>query len=87
MSQADTSCVPVASENVKTRAAQAWTEVHRVAESLPKPMRSTLARFFPTDACEAPIRAAISELEVRMDVYFANILITSLMMSQISPNQ
>lgn len=62
MSQTDTSCLPVASENVKTCAAQAWTEVHRVAESLPKPMRSTLARFFPTDACAAPIRAAISEL-------------------------
>lgn len=68
MSQADPSCVPVASENVKTSAAQAWTEAQPVAESLPKPMRSTFARFFPTDACEAPISAAISELKVRSSI-------------------
>lgn len=68
MSQADPSCIPIASENVKTCAAQAWTEARPVAESLPKPMRSTFARFFPTDACEAPISAAISELKVRSSI-------------------
>lgn len=33
----------------------------RIAESLPKPMRSPFARFFPTDTCAVPIHAAISE--------------------------
>lgn len=31
-------------------------------------MRSTFARFFPTDACEAPISTAISELKVRSSI-------------------
>jgi hypothetical protein len=65
MSQGDPSCIPLSSENVKTCATQAWTEVRPIAESLPKPKFSTLARFFPTDACAAPIDAAVTELKVR----------------------
>jgi hypothetical protein len=62
------SCISLSSENVKTCATQAWTEVRPVAESLPKPNLSTLARFFPTDACATPINAALSELKVRIFV-------------------
>jgi hypothetical protein len=52
----------LASNDVRAGATQAWKEdVCRVAESLPKPMRSSFARFFPTDACAQPIHAAISE--------------------------
>lgn len=65
MSKETTSCIPLSSETVKTCATEAWTEVRPIAEAIPKPKMSPLGRFFPTDACAAPINAAISELKAR----------------------
>ncbi|KAJ5781821.1 uncharacterized protein N7518_010304 [Penicillium psychrosexuale] len=49
-------------ENVKISAAQAWEkEVCRVAQALFKPKSCAFARFFPTDACNEPIAASVSE--------------------------
>ncbi|PYH41006.1 uncharacterized protein BP01DRAFT_360768 [Aspergillus saccharolyticus JOP 1030-1] len=55
------SSIPLQSEKVKIYATEAWKEVKPVAESLPRPKRSTIARFFATDACDDPINYAISE--------------------------
>jgi hypothetical protein len=62
MSTTDQSVIPLTSADVRSGAKQAWEEARPIAESLLKPRRSTFARFFSTDACEAPINAAILEL-------------------------
>ncbi|CAP79409.1 hypothetical protein PCH_Pc17g01220 [Penicillium rubens Wisconsin 54-1255] len=62
MSQGAPSCISLSSDKVKACATQAWPEVQRYAQGLPKPKISALAPFFPTDACAAPINAAVSEL-------------------------
>jgi hypothetical protein len=52
----------VVSEDVKKIAAQAWEqEVRGVTQPLPKPGNCDFAKFFPTDACQAPMAAAVSE--------------------------
>ncbi|PKX89079.1 uncharacterized protein P174DRAFT_379334, partial [Aspergillus novofumigatus IBT 16806] len=55
------SVIPLWLETVRGCAIDAWVEVCPIAESLPKLKCSIIARFFPTDACEAPINAAITE--------------------------
>lgn len=66
MSQGAPSCISLSSDKVKACATQAWPEVQRYAQGLPKPKISALAPFFPTDACAAPINAAVSELTVKI---------------------
>ncbi|KAB8213181.1 hypothetical protein BDV33DRAFT_185268 [Aspergillus novoparasiticus] len=63
------SIIPLLSDKVKDCAREAWKEARPVAESLPKPKRSTIARFFATDACDAPINAAISEYSIKTRLY------------------
>lgn len=52
----------VVSEDVKKKATLAWEqEVRGVAQPLPKPGNCDFAKFFPTDACQAPMAASVSE--------------------------
>jgi hypothetical protein len=65
--QANESCafIPISSEDIKIYVTQAWAEVRPIAEVLPRSTRSSFARFFPTDACDAPFNEVVLELKVR----------------------
>ena len=62
------SIIPLLSEHVRDCARAAWVEAGPVAEVLPKHRSSIVARFFPTDACDLPIDAAISEYPAKVSV-------------------
>lgn len=53
--------ISITSVNVKHYAAKAWQEAKPVAESLPRPKRGAVARFFPTDDCDILIKVIMDE--------------------------